>query len=266
MGAAGAGHRVVDVPAGVDRGGEGGPPDPGRVDVVADVAQADLGSVGAGDGQLAGARRRKSGGVERRQVGPASSEQGQHPLQDEPTAGRAEQAPVPGQGMPADGDPGVGERADVGGGQPGRHGAHVGLGGAAGVQFGVQPGGVGADGGGLVVVTGHGEGGAGQPGYVPVLVCGPDRFAGGHQLGEQRTAWRRSRPAPRPTSRAGTGRASRCVRPATARSPGRRRGRARSTPPPRVDARRGWRPRRGRVASGAWSATTAGAAAVRCGR
>ena len=103
VGAAGAGHGVVDVPTRFDRGGERGPPDPGRVDVVADVAQADLGPVGAGDDQLAGFDA-QGGGVERREVGSAAPEQGQHPLQDEAAAGRAEQAPVLGQGVPADGD------------------------------------------------------------------------------------------------------------------------------------------------------------------
>ena len=92
-----------------------------------------------------------------------------------------------GQGVPAHGDLRVGEGADVVGGQPGRHRAHESLGRAAGIELGVHPGGVGADGRGLVVVPGDGQRGAAEAGDAPAVVRGPDRFSGGHQLGQQGT-------------------------------------------------------------------------------
>ena len=87
---------------------------------------------------------------------------------------------------------------------------------------------VGADGGGLVVVTGDGERGAAEPGDARGLRRSRPVRCRRSPVGQQARRAPPPRPAPRRHQSRRRGRASRCGRPATARSPARRRARARS--------------------------------------
>src|SRR5215218_7255304 len=137
-------------------------------------------------GQAAAAGRDGRRGPVELLAGPvvADPEQAEEPPQGEPGPGGPEQGLAAGQDMPADGDVGGDQPADVAGGDRGRDRPDERLGGAAGVEQVAGPGGAGPDRGAEVVVAGHGEGRPGQAGEL--AAAGPaGRAARLDQLGQQ---------------------------------------------------------------------------------